>query len=64
MMQGAQIQCSVTNEKGGMGWKVGERFKRKETVYLWLIHADVCQKPIMLICGRNQPNIVKHLSFN
>ena len=29
-----------------MGWEVEERFKRKETyVYLWLVHADVWQKP-------------------
>ena len=29
-----------------MGWEVGERFKREGTsVYLWLIHVDVWQKP-------------------
>ena len=29
-----------------MGWEVGERFKREGTsVYLWLIHFDVWQKP-------------------
>ena len=31
---------------GGMGWEVGGRFKREGTYeYLWLIHADVWQKP-------------------
>ena len=30
----------------GMGWEVGERVKREWTyVYLWLIRADVSQKP-------------------
>ena len=30
----------------GGGWEVGRRFKREGTyVYLWLIHADVWQKP-------------------
>ena len=29
-----------------MGWEVGGRFKREGTsVYLWLIHGDVWQKP-------------------
>ena len=29
-----------------MGWEMGEGFKREGTyVYLWLIHADVWQKP-------------------
>ena len=29
-----------------MGRKMGERFKKEGTyVYLWLIHADVWQKP-------------------
>ena len=33
-------------EKGGMGSKVGGRFKGEETyVYLWLIRVDVWQKP-------------------
>ena len=37
---------SVTTERGGMGWEVGGRFKRKGTyVYLWLIHVAVWQKP-------------------
>ena len=32
-----------------MGWEVGRRFKRDRTyiyIYLWVIHADVWQKPI------------------
>ena len=34
------------SEVGGMGSKVGGRFKREGTyVYLWLIHVDVWQKP-------------------
>jgi len=29
-----------------MGWEVGGRFKREWTyLYLWLIHADIWQKP-------------------
>ena len=37
---------SVTTWKGGMGGEVGGRFRREGIyVYLWLIHADVCQKP-------------------
>ena len=36
----------MTTSRGGMGWEVGGRFKRGETVvYLWLIHGDVWQKP-------------------
>ena len=31
-----------------MGWEVVGRFKREGTyVYLWLIHADVWQKPTL-----------------
>ena len=45
MMQGVQIQCSVTTWKGGLGWEVGGKFKREETyVYLWLIRVDMWQK--------------------
>ena len=41
-----QLINSSINLRGGMGWEVGERFKRKGTyVYLWLIHTDVRQKP-------------------
>ena len=30
-----------------MGWEVGRRFKRDRTyIYLWVIHAEVWQKPI------------------
>ena len=33
--------------RGGIGWEVGERFKKEGTyLYLWLIHVDVWQKPI------------------
>ena len=43
---GTQSWCSVTTSRGGMGRKVGGRFKREGTyVYLWLIHVDVWQKP-------------------
>ena len=36
---------SVTTSMGGMGGEVGGWFKREGIhVYLWLIHADVCQK--------------------
>ena len=38
-----------------MEWEVGERVKREET--------DVYYGCFML-CGRNQHNIVKHLSFS
>ena len=45
-MQGAQIQCSVTTQRGGMGWEVGGRLKRDRTrVYLGLIHVDLWRKP-------------------
>ena len=55
--------CSVTQGAQTLlcdnleGWgEVGERFKREGTyVYLWLIHADVWQKPTQC---------VKQLSFN
>ena len=37
---------SVTIQRGGMGWEMGRRFRREGTyVYLWLIHADIWQKP-------------------
>ena len=46
MMQGAQTCCPETTQRGGMGWKVGGRFKREWTyVYLWLIQDDIWQKP-------------------
>ena len=46
MMHGAQNQCSVITQRGGMGWEVGGRFKSEGTyVCLWLIHADVWHKP-------------------
>ena len=56
MTQEAQIWCSETIWRDGMGWEVGRRLKREETyVYLWQIHVDVWQK---------QHNIVKQLSSN
>ena len=37
---------SVTTFRGGMGWEVAGRFKRKGTyVCFWLIHVDVWHKP-------------------
>ena len=46
MTQGAQTWCSVTIQRGSMGWEVGERFKRERAyIYLLLIHVDVWQKP-------------------
>ena len=42
MMQGAQLGALW----GGMRWEAGGRFKREGMpVYLWLIHADIWQKP-------------------
>ena len=39
MIQGAQIWWSVATYRGEMGWKVGEKLKRKVTyAYLWVIH--------------------------
>ena len=44
--KGTQIQCSVTTQRRGMGWKVGGSFRRDRTyVYLWLIHVDIWWKP-------------------
>ena len=46
MMQGAQNWCFVTIQRGGMEWEVGGSFKREGTcIYLWLIPADIWQKP-------------------
>ena len=46
MMQGAQIRCSVTTQRGGMGWEVGGNLQREGTyVYPWLMHFDIWQKP-------------------
>ena len=43
---GSSTKCSVTNQRGGMGWKMGRVLRREGTcVYLWLIHVDVWQKP-------------------
>ena len=43
---GNSNRASVKTSRGGMGRKVGGRFKREGTyVYLWLIHVDVWQKP-------------------
>jgi len=49
-----QVLCD--NLEGWDGWEAGGRFKREGTyVCLWLI---------MLMCGRDQYNIVKQLSAN
>ena len=46
MMQRTQTQCSVTTERGGMGWEVGRRFRKEGThASLRLIRVDVWQKP-------------------
>ena len=46
MTQGAQIQCSVTTQRDGVGWEVGGRFEREGAhVCLWLINVDIWQKP-------------------
>ena len=43
---GSSAQRSVATSRGGMGWERGEGFRREGTcVYLWLIHADVWQRP-------------------
>ena len=44
MMQGTQSWHSITTWRGR---KVGEEYKREGTyVYLWLLHADIWQKPL------------------
>ena len=41
---------------GGMGWEMGERFKREGTyIYLWLINVDVWQKSTQY-CKATIPN--------
>ena len=43
---GSSTWCSVTLQRGKIGWIVGERFKKEQTyVYLRLIHIVVWQKP-------------------
>ena len=43
---GSSNWCSVTTRRAGVRWKVGGKFKREGTyVYLWLVHADVWQRP-------------------
>ena len=43
---GSSNWCSVTTLWGGVVGKVGGKFKMEWTyVYLWLIHADVWQRP-------------------
>ena len=45
---GSSNWCSVTTGEG-IKWEVGGKFKREGTyVYLWLIQADVWQKPTLL----------------
>ena len=42
----ARSSSSGLCDTGGVGWEVEGRFKREGTyVYLWLIHADIQQKP-------------------
>ena len=41
MFTGSPAQCSVTTQSGGMGWVQ----EGGDTVYLWLIHIVVWQKP-------------------
>ena len=50
MKQTSRVKYNVCSKMkrngGGMGRKVGGTFKREVTsVYLWLIHVDVLQKP-------------------
>ena len=41
------VQKELGKKRGEMKWEVGGRFQREGIyVYLWLIHADVWQKPI------------------
>ena len=35
MMQGAQIQCSMITQRGGMRWEVGRRFKRERHMHTY-----------------------------
>ena len=43
---GSSNQMPCGNLEDGMGWEVGGRLKKEGTyVYLWLIHADVWQRP-------------------
>ena len=51
--KGSSTWCSVKTERGGLGWEIGERFKREK------IHGR-----FILTYGRNQHNIVKQLSSN
>ena len=45
--QGTQIQCSVTTQRGGMGWEVGGRLQREGTyMYIQPIHLDVWRKSL------------------
>ena len=58
---------SVITQMGGMVWEVGGMFKTEGTyVYLWLIHADVWQKPIQYykaIILQLKINTLKKISF-
>ena len=43
---GNSNRCSITTQRSEMGREMGRRFKREGTsVYLWLIHVDIWQKP-------------------
>ena len=47
MIQGTQSGALQQPRRGGMGWEEGDSATREGTTYvnLWLIHADVWQKP-------------------
>jgi len=45
MKQGTQSQCSGTTQRDRIGREVGEGFRIRGDMYLWLIHVDVWQKP-------------------
>ena len=43
---GSSNLCSVTTQRGGMGWELGGKFTSEGSyVYLWLTHADVWEEP-------------------
>ena len=45
-MTGSSNPVLCDNVAGGVGWEMGRKLKREGTCeHLWLIHADVWQKP-------------------